>query len=318
MVQVLSDLPKFTDPNILIDQTSLDDAGVYKIDAHRALIFTVDILTPIVDDPYVFGEIATANSLSDIYAMGGDPLIALNIAGFPPEADVSILKEIIKGSIHKAKEAGVKILGGHTIKDEGVKYGLAVIGIVKPDKVITISGAKPGDKLLLTKPIGTGIISTSAKMEMATQISLNQIIDSMCRLNNKAKDAMQKIEVNACTDITGFGLLGHSLEMARSSKVSLNIYGNKVPIFKDAIKYVNKGIFPPGSQSNFEYIHPYARFDTQVNESYQKLLCDAQTSGGLLISIPSSKVEHFCKLVPEALIIGEVIKKGKFPLYIGW
>lgn len=320
-MQVLHQLPKFDHPNLLLGYDSVGDAGVYALVGDLAIVQTVDVLTPIADDPYLFGQIAAANSLSDIYAMGAKPITALNIIGFPPKLDLSILEEMINGGISKIKEAGAVILGGHTIKDEELKYGLAVTGIVERNRIITNDKARPGDKLILTKPLGTGVISTALKAGVASESAINKINRSMCELNRKASEVMQKFGVNACTDVTGFGLLGHSFQIAQSSQVGLKIYAREVPIFDEARDYAVQGLFPGGSASNFDYIKPYLECTPSVSRDMQMLLCDAQTSGGLLIcSDPEKSAALVDALraegIPHAKIIGEVIKSGKPKIYV--
>jgi len=314
LAQVLCHLPKFEDPNLLFGYDAVGDAGVYALDKKTALVQTVDILTPIADDPYIFGEIAAANSLSDIYAMGAKPLTALNVVGFPPKLDISILERIIQGGSSKAKEAGAVIVGGHTIKDQELKYGLAVTGIIARDKIISNDKAKAGDKLVLTKPLGTGIISTALKAGLASEEAISKINDSMRQLNREASEVMQEVGVNACTDITGYGLLGHALIMAQASRVGIKVYSTEVPIFQEAHDYARQALFPGGSVANFEYIQPHAQFDPSVSHELRMLLCDAQTSGGLLISVSEEKCEALLEKLHQAgvviaRVIGEVIEK---------
>ncbi len=278
-------------------------------------------MTPIADDPYTFGEIAAANSMSDVYAMGGKPISALNIVGFPPQLDISILREIVKGGISKVKEAGAVILGGHTIKDEELKYGLAVTGTVDSNKIVTNDRAQPGDRLILTKPLGTGVISTALKAGVASGEAVLKINDSMRELNDKAAQAMVDLGANACTDITGFGLLGHALQMAQASKVAMRIFIDQVPIFEEAFEYAQKGLFPGGSNANYDYVKPYLHCDSSILEEKRMLLADAQTSGGLLISLPEEKVEAFLsrmgkERVAAASVIGEVCESEEPRIYL--
>lgn len=320
-MQVLRQLPKFDNPNILAGYDSLADAGVYALTDKLAIVQTVDVLTPIADDPYVFGQIAAANSLSDVYAMGGKPVTALNIIGFPSKLDLSILEKIVQGGINKIKEADAVILGGHTIKDQELKYGLAVTGIIDRNKLVVNDKAKPGDKLILTKLLGTGTIATALKKGIASQSAINKINKSMCQLNRKASEAMQRIGVNACTDITGFGLLGHAFQIAKLSNVGLKIYTNEVPIFEEAYDYAAQKMFPGGSLSNFDYIKPYLKSAPSVNQDIQMLLCDAQTSGGLLIAVSPEKGNKLLNTlhrsdVPNARIIGEIIASKSPKIYL--
>ena len=314
-------MPKFNDPNLIFGYDTVGDAGVYKISDDVAIVQTVDILTPITDDAFTFGEIAAANSLSDLYVMGAKPITALNIIGFPAKLDLTYLEKIIQGGSEKVKQAGAVILGGHTIKDEELKYGLAVTGIIHPDKLITNENAQPGDLLILTKPIGTGVISTALKAEIASNEAVEKINSSMKTLNNVAAEAMVKVGVNACTDVTGFGLLGHALQLAQASKVSLRIDAKKVPIFEEAFEYAEMSLFPGGSIKNEKFVRPHLSIDGSVNNNLYRLLCDAQTSGGLLISVEESKGERLLTIlrdrgINEAKIIGEVIQKKDKVIYV--
>jgi selenide,water dikinase len=289
----------------------MDDAGVYALNEETALVQTVDVLTPIADEPDIFGEIAAANSLSDVYAMGATPVVALNIVGFPGGLDVEILGEMLRGGAEKAEEAGTAIIGGHTIKDEELKYGLAVTGLVETSKIIGNDGAKPGDRLILTKPLGTGVAVTALKAGLASKETIKKVNDSMRQLNAEASRTMQEIGVNACTDITGFGLLGHALEMASASGVSFSIHSDRVPIFDEVREYASKGLFPGGSESNLKWVELFIETRPTIDPSLLMLLCDAQTSGGLLISIEKEKADGLVELlrkkgVGEAEVIGEV------------
>jgi len=311
LAQVLRQIPSFHDPNLLFGLDTLGDAGIYQLSEEIALVQTVDVLTPIADDPFVFGEIAAANALSDVYVMGAIPITALNIIGFPAKLELSYLSEIIKGGSEKIREAGAVILGGHTIKDDDPKYGLAVTGIVHPQKIITNRGAKPGDVLILTKPIGTGIISTALKADAASDTAIEKINQSMKTLNNVAARTMVELGVNACTDITGFGLLGHALQLAQASGVSLIIEWKEVPIFEEALEYAEQALLPGGTIKNFKFVEPQVEFDAAVNDDWKMILADAQTSGGLLISVEKAKSETLIKLlknrgVKTARIIGTV------------
>ncbi len=321
LAQVLRHLPKFNDPNLIFGFDTVGDAGVYKISDEIAIVQTVDILTPIADDAFTFGEIAAANSLSDLYVLGAKPVTALNIVGFPPKLELAYMEEIIQGGIQKVKEAGAVILGGHTIKDEDLKYGLAVTGIVHPDKIITNENAQSGDVLILTKPIGTGVISTALKAGKASDRAVEQINQSMKKLNNIAADVMVEIGAHACTDVTGFGLLGHALQLAQASRVSLQIDSKQVPLFDEAITYAEMSLFPGGTKKNAAFVKSHVNFDDQVDEKMNMLLADAQTSGGLLISISEEKSEIFLntlkqKGINEASIIGRVISKEKYVIKV--
>ncbi len=293
----------------------MSDAGVYALGKNLALVQTVDVLTPIADDPYTFGAIAAANSLSDIYAMGAKPLTALNILSFPPDKIPSvILREIIRGGCDKVKEAGAVILGGHTIRDSEIKYGLAVTGIVNKDEIITNDQARIGDYLILTKPIGTGVIATALKNRAVTKEVVETANESMLKLNKTVSTLMKRFKVDAATDITGFGLLGHALNLAQASQVGLEIYASEVPILPGAFELAEKNFFSHGSIANFEYAKSYVKFAPSVNKSWQMLLSDAQTSGGLLIAIHKNKADKFLqalyqKGLKEAKAIGWVIKR---------
>jgi len=318
---VLRHLPKFNDPNLIFGYDTVGDAGVYKISENLAIVQTVDILTPIADNAFTFGEIAAANSLSDLYVMGAKPITALNIIGFPAKLDLTYLERIVQGGSETVKQAGAVILGGHTIKDEELKYGLAVTGIVHPDKLITNENAQPGDLLILTKPIGTGVISTALKAEIASNEAVEKINNSMKTLNNVAAKAMVEVGANACTDITGFGLLGHALQLAQASKVSLRIEAKKVPVFEEAFEYAEMSLFPGGSIKNEKFVRHHLSVDGSVNNNLYRLLSDAQTSGGLLISVEESKGERLLTIlhdkgINEARIIGEVMLAQEKVIYI--
>lgn len=314
-------MPGFDDPKVLFGFDAVGDAGVYALDDATALVQTVDVLTPIADDPYTFGEIAAANSMSDVYAMGGTPMSALNIVGFPPDLEISILAEIVKGGMTKVKEAGAVILGGHTIKDEELKYGLAVTGTVTRDRLVRNDRARPGDRLVLTKPLGTGVISTALKAGVASEEAVSKINDSMRELNDKAARAMVDLKASACTDVTGFGLLGHALQMAQASKVALRILVKEVPVFEEAFEYARKDLFPGGSKANYDYVSPWLDSAPSISEEIKMLLADAQTSGGLLISLPAKKTESFLDRMTEggiagAAVIGEVCESKEPRIYL--
>jgi len=300
----------------------MDDAAVYKIDENTAIVQTVDILTPVADDPYIFGQIVAANSLSDIYAMGAKPITALSILCYPPEKlDSKIVNTMLKGAGDKVKEANACIIGGHTLKDTEVKCGLAVTGVVAPDKIITNSSAKPGDQLILTKPLGTGIISTAIKANLAPVKAIKRINDNMCQLNDKACDAMLEVGVSSATDITGFGLLGHTFEMAEASNVSITINASQVPVIEETLDLAKMSLFPSGSIMNYEFVKTKAQFTHNVDSNVRLLLCDAQTSGGLLISVPEERSEILLNLlimkgITSACIIGEVINEKERRIYV--
>ena len=289
-----------------------DDAGVYKIRDDLALIQTLDFFTPIVNDPYRFGQIAAVNALSDVYAMGGRPLTAMNIVGFPKKTmDKSILKEILRGGLEKIHEAGALLVGGHSIDDAELKYGLSVTGIVHPDRVLTNTAARPGDKLILTKPLGTGIIATALKGKFASSEAEEAMIAVMVELNRKGAEAMEEIGARACTDISGFGLLGHALEMAVGSRCGMIIRAGRVPVIPFAKEYSEMGMVPAGTYANRNYCQKSLEVDKGVPAPLLDILADAQTSGGLLISVTESRAaEMLEKLkargIREAAVIGEV------------
>ena len=305
---------KNRDPNLIVGFNKSDDAGVYKISSELALVQTIDFFTPVVDDPYLYGQIAAANSLSDVYAMGGKPLTVLNVACFSCSLDMAILAQILKGGAQKIKEAGAVLVGGHTVTDKEVKYGLSVTGTVDPQKVVTNSGAKPGDVLILTKPIGTGIITTSFKFDLINEEGLHEAALVMSTLNKAASESMQKIGVNACTDITGFGLLGHSYEMAAGSEVQIKIYSSKVRLMKKVIELIQMDSVPGGAYSNMDYFGKWVNFDDSITKANRIALFDPQTSGGLLISVSAEKAHELIEELHEnsvewAEIIGEVLEK---------
>lgn len=292
-----------------------DDAAIYKVTDDIALIQTVDFFTPIVDDPYMFGQIAAANSLSDVYAMGGEPKIALNIVGFPNCLDPAILGEILAGGADKVKEAGAVLVGGHSVQDDEPKYGLCVSGFVHPDKIFKNYGCKPGDVLILTKQIGNGIVNTAIKAEMASKEAVKEVTVAMSSLNKKAKEVVENHNVTACTDITGFGLLGHCVEMAVASDVTFELNVNDIAYVTDAVSYAKMGLVPAGAYKNREYSGHQVDM-TQVEEHFIDLLYDPQTSGGLLISVGPEEVDDIMrefeekKMDTKVSIIGKVTEKG--------
>ncbi len=282
-------LPKVTDPNVLVGSTTADDAAVYRLSADLALVLTTDFFTPVVDDPYDFGAVAAANALSDVYAMGGTPTAALNIVGFPDELDSQILARILEGGAAKAKEAGIDILGGHTIKTDEPIYGLSVTGTIHPDRVLSNAGAKPGDALVLTKPIGIGILTTAAKLDRDPLGAIREAITLMSTLNRAACEAMLAVGAHAVTDITGFGLAGHLRNMTSASHLAATLEMGRIPVLAAARTYVNEGIAPGGTHANLRYLKEHVTFE--VDKADQLLVCDAQTSGGLLIALPEAKVD---------------------------
>lgn len=321
--EALRGVSALKDPAILVGVETADDAAVYRINDEYAVVQTVDFFTPIVDDPYWFGAISAANSLSDIYAMGAKPLFALSIVGFPSNRlPLSVLKEILRGAQDKASEAGISILGGHTVDDTEPKYGLAVTGSVHPDKILRNSTAQPGDALILTKPIGLGIITTGIKRGLVDEEVAEEAIGVMAALNKKAADAAVKVGANACTDITGFGLLGHLKEMAAGSKVDVTISLSKVPVLHEARTLAAGNVIPGGTLDNLAYVKPYVEFDHNISEIDRVILADAQTSGGLLISIDPEKCSELSNElerhgVSYAAVIGSVVKAGTGRITVG-
>lgn len=314
-MHVLHQLPKIEDDRLILGPEAGDDAGVYRLTDEVAIIQTVDFITPVVDDAYTFGQITVANSLSDVYAMGGKPVMALNVVGFPTgEMDLDILAQMLKGGIEKLKEAGVLLMGGHTVDDRELKYGLAVTGTVHPDRIVTNAGARPGDGLILTKPLGIGIMTTTIKAGKAEAQTVDKAIRAMVALNDEASEAMVAIGAHACTDITGFGLLGHACEMAESSQVAFRLYARKIPIFPEAVELAEAGLIPGGSKANQKFYSQHVTWDSCAPEELQPIFYDAQTSGGLLISVEREKAEELLDRlrqagVRDAEIIGQVISE---------
>ncbi len=301
------------DPNLIVGMDRADDAGVYKLSEDLAIIQTLDFFTPIVDDPYMFGQIAAANSLSDVYAMGGEPLTAMNIVCFPVKTmDISVLREILRGGLDKMKEAGVTLAGGHSVEDRELKYGLSVTGTVHPSRVLTNVGAEPGDVLILTKPLGTGIINTAVKGGMATEELARTAANCMARLNRAASKAVQEVGARACTDVTGFGLLGHAFEMVQETGRGIVIYGSQVPIFPEAVGFAEMGLVPGGTYRNRDFRIHMVDIDPDVSPFLSDIFFDPQTSGGLLIAVPGEKAREMLEKlrengVDEAAAIGEFI-----------
>ncbi len=285
-------LPEIRDDNLLVGTNTADDAGVYRLSEDLALVYTIDILTPIVEDPYTFGMIAAANCISDIYAMGGDPKCALNIIGFPAKGEPKTLGEILRGGTEKAKEAGVTIAGGHTFVTPVVKYGLSVIGYIHPAKIITNAGAKPGDVIILTKPLGVGTIIQSVLVSKNEGIDLKPVIDSMTRLNRDAALSMREAGAHAATDITGYGLAGHLVEMAEASEVGIVVEASKIPIFEGALRILRAGIEEPGIAMNLKSFS--SRVDRKGVDTYiGRLIFSSESSGGLAIALPEKNLKMF-------------------------
>ncbi|NOY37719.1 MAG: selenide, water dikinase SelD [Chlorobi bacterium] len=314
--KVLREIPVLEDIHTLVGPESADDAAVYRLDDEHALVKTVDFFTPIVDDPWWFGAIAAANALSDIYAMGASPLFALNIAGFPSNRlPLSVLQQILQGATDKCNEAGIPILGGHTIDDNEPKFGMVITGMVHPDRIITNRGAQPGDKLILTKPLGTGIIATGIKRGLVSQDEQNKIMELMATLNKEAADVFISHTTHACTDITGFGLLGHLGEVTRSSKTDATLNHKMIPVLPEAERLGNMDIIPGGTKNNMEYTAPFVKFAEDISPLMHILLNDAQTSGGLLAAVPENEAETTLRELKKknipAVIIGEITHAGE-------
>jgi cysteine desulfurase len=312
---ILRRMPAANDRRILVGTDTSDDAAVYLINEQVAVVETVDFFTPIVDDPFQFGAVAAANSLSDIYAMGAKPLFALNVVGFPSHRlPVNVLDEILKGARSVADKAGVSIIGGHTVDDTEPKYGMVVTGVIAPDSVITNRSARPGDELILTKPIGTGILATALKQGMLEETLAEQLVRTMVTLNKTASEIMVEVKVNACTDVTGFGLLGHLMEMMTGSRATAIIDSEAVPLLPGAMEAAVAGIIPGGTKDNMDYTSPFIQYGEKVSPIMRLLLNDAQTSGGLLISVPALKAEIMLKRLREkgidsAALIGKVVSE---------
>jgi selenide,water dikinase len=313
--EILKYLPLPKDPNILVDIDTHDDAGVYRVNDDLALVLTTDFFPPVCSDPYEFGQIAAANSISDVYAMGGDPVLALNIMMFPAaKLPMEAYAEILKGGFDKATEAGVRIIGGHTIDDFPPKYGLAVVGYIHPEKVITNAGARPGDYLILTKPIGTGIIMAGHRLGMASDNDINEAKSLMKQLNKSGAEVMKRYNLKGATDITGFGLAGHALKMARASNVSIDIEMKKIPLIGDTYRLIDEGCIPGTSFRNLEFAEKDVTFSLDMDYNLKMVAFDAQTSGGLLMSAPAELVESVLtdlqkEGLSSAVIIGVVTNK---------
>ena len=314
---MLRQLPATDDPNLLVGYDSGDDAAVYRLSDGVALVQTVDFFPPIVDDPYSFGAIAAANALSDIYATGARPLLGLNIVAFPSGLPAHVLGAVLKGGSDKAKDAGMLIVGGHTIDDDEPKYGLAVTGLVEPGKQVTNAGARPGDLLVLTKPIGTGIITTAGKNGQAKPDVLDRAVQSMMTLNHEAAHAMAKVGVHACVDVTGYGLIGHLLAMLRASNAAARISQSRAPVLDGVWDLLEQNVAPGGTRRNLAAAEREVLWHGGADEAAKLLLCDAQTSGGLLIAVPPARKDRLvreleARRVEAAAVIGEVTAPGAF------
>jgi selenide,water dikinase len=318
----LCSLPLVDDPNLLVGLERGDDAAVYRLNDDLAIIQTIDFITPIVDDPYTFGQIAAANALSDAYTMGGRPLTAMNVVCFPIKSqDISVLSEILRGGFDKLREAGCILVGGHSVEDDELKYGLSVTGVVHPDRMITKEGAEIGDKLILTKPLGTGLISTALKGGLAGEEAVNRIAGSMVTLNRRASELMLEAGAHACTDITGYGLLGHACGMIEDGQPGMELYVGALPLFPEAKEFAGMGLAPAGTQRNKEFRIGMIELAYEMDDEMWSVLFDPQTSGGLLISVPDKEAEALLQNlhrsgIEDAAIIGAVIGKPKGKIII--
>lgn len=307
--QVLKALPALVNKELLVGLETRDDAAVFQMDG-RALVQTVDFFTPIVDDPYLFGQIAAANALSDVYAMGGTPLTALNLAAFPCALDLGILAEILRGGRDKIEEAGAIVVGGHTVEDNEPKYGLAVTGVVDPAEMVTVSAGRAGDRLILTKPLGVGILSTALKNDLVTERDIKEAIDGMCALNDVAAREMKKVGVKAATDVTGFGLLGHLHTLTSMSGLGGVVEVASLPLWPRTRELAEQGVSPGGAAKNRDYLRDFVSFEASVDKATRAILFDPQTSGGLLIAAPDGRAEDLVGLLEAegitAAVIGEL------------
>ncbi len=301
--KVLAAVPRWADENVLIGFDTADDAGVYKLTAELALVQTVDFFTPIVDDPFTYGAIAAANSLSDVYAMGGRPVSALSIVAYPPSRDLEDLEAILKGGAEKMREAGCSIVGGHSVADDEIKFGYAVTGLVHPERVKANAGARAGDTLVFTKELGTGVIATALKRGFASPEHVSASVESMLRLNRLACEEMLNLDVHGCTDVSGFGLIGHAREMALASGVTLQIDVNRVRFLPGALDYAHRGALPGGLKNNRDFASGNVETCNGIPREIEDLLYDPQTSGGLLVSLPEEQVAKFTLAYP----IGRVL-----------
>jgi selenide,water dikinase len=316
---VLCGLPPIEDPNVIVGTSTRDDAAVYRLNDETALVQSVDVFTPVVDDPYTFGQVAAANSLSDIYAMGARPIMALSVIGFPVDKlPLSDMGEILRGGIDKAREAGIEVVGGHSLEDNEPKYGLCVTGVVHPDRILRNSSARPGDVLILTKPLGSGVLAHAIKKGRATEREIREVVEVMTRLNRDACEAMVEVGASACTDVTGFGLLGHLIEMVQGSGVSARIRVSRVPVLGSVRSRVRDGIYPGGTRKNLEFFGKHLDWKEEVEEVDRLVLVDAQTSGGLLIAVPRERAEALQKGLESRGVetraeIGEIVPSTDEP-----
>lgn len=309
LAQVLSKLPKQSRENVIVGFDKSDDAGVFRLSDDLALVQTLDFFTPVADDPEMYGQIAAINSINDVYAMGGTPISALSIVCYPQKGDWEVLGQILAGGQKAMNADGVVVIGGHSVDDKEMKFGYSVTGTIHPDKVISNAGAKAGDVLILTKPIGTGAINTAVKHGKASETTVAAAIKAMTTSARESSKAMVRCGANSCTDITGFGLLGHAYEMANASDVTLIIVSKDVPLLPDVLELIEMGMLTRGDKNNRDYVGETVRIEKNVSGSMQSALFDPQTAGGLLISMTESSAEKFLLDVPEAVVIGNVGEK---------
>ncbi len=312
LAQVLSKLPKQNNENVIVGYENSDDAGVFRLNDDLALVQTLDFFTPIADDPEIYGRIAAINSLNDVYAMGGKPLTALSIVCYPQKGDWGLLGEILAGGQKALNEEGVIILGGHSVDDQEIKFGYSITGIIEPKRVIANSGAKNGDVLILTKKIGTGVISTGVKFEKASEKAKEEALKIMTTSARKASEVMQKYGANSCTDITGFGLLGHIYEMAKASKKTFMIESEKVPLLPEVLDLIEQKMLTRGDKNNRVYVGETVNFSQKVSKEMQSALFDPQTAGGLLISVEEEKAQRYLEEIEDAIVIGKVEEYSNF------
>ena len=320
LARLLEGFQTHSDPRLIVGYDKSDDACVYVLDENTALVQTTDFFPPIVDDPFLFGQIAAANALSDVYAMGGEPKLALNLLCLAPGMDQNVVQEILRGGYAKAYEAGAIIAGGHTIQGAEPIYGLAVTGFVHPDKVLTNSAAKPGDVLILTKPLGVGILTTAAKADLVDQPLLDRLYRQMAALNKAARDVMVKYPVHSCTDVTGFALLGHSYEMAQGSGCSIHIDTSRIPYHPEAYEMAEMGFIPAGAYRNRDFAGAGVKTTSGVTRAMEDICYDPQTSGGLLMALPESAAEaclaELRRAVPQAAVIGRAVERQEYAVYL--
>lgn len=312
LAQVLSKLPKQNSENVIVGFDTSDDAGVFRLSDELALVQTVDFFTPVADDPETYGMIAAINSLNDVYAMGGKPISALSIVCYPQKGDWDILGQILAGGQKAMMAENVVVIGGHSVDDKEMKFGYAVTGVIHPDRVFTNAGAKPGDVLILTKPIGTGAINTAVKRGVASKETEAAAIKAMTTSAGRASKVMVEVGANACTDVTGFGLLGHAYELAKASGVTLTIVSKEVPLLPDVLELIEQGMLTRGDRNNRVYVGETVRIDESVGPAMQSALFDPQTAGGLLISLPERQAEKFLEKVQDAVVIGHVLAKSEY------